>query len=352
MLVNPSFTGMSEFATTGNKIEPGAALLSSGFIPQEILPAEHFNWLMNRASKGVIEGETYIDNINKELNALLVNLATAPNSGATQISDKTVSTATINTIMKRDSAGRAKVVAPSASDDIAILSTVTTHAELTAAGTHGSAVAATINTLVHRDSAGRAQIVSPSVDADIANKSYVDTYVPAGVTLPFAGASVPTGWLLCNGSAVSRTAYSRLFSAIGTTWGGGDGSTTFNLPDMREAAPVGAGTFSAVTGTTHVAITSHDAFNLGQFKDDQMQEHWHNLQATVSGTVGTQPVSASNFIASSAADMGGRYMWHPTAGTVNTVSVRNAITDGTNGTPRTGTTTRTKQIGINYIIRY
>ena len=204
MLVNPSFTGMVEFATTGDKSEPGAALLSSGYIPQEILPAEQFNWLMNRASKGVTESESYIDNINKELNALLVNLATTPNSGTTQISDKTVSAATINTIMKRDSAGRAKVVAPSASDDIAVLSTVTTHAALTVAGTHGSAVAATINTLVHRDSAGRAQIVSPSADADIANKGWTRDYcVPVG-TVYFQGPNDATPSTLWPGTTWSN----------------------------------------------------------------------------------------------------------------------------------------------------
>jgi len=57
--------------------------------------------------------------------------------------------------------------------------------------------------------------------------------VPTGVTLPFAGTSEPTGYLLCFGQAVSRTTYADLFSAISTTYGTGDGSTTFNLPDMR-----------------------------------------------------------------------------------------------------------------------
>ncbi len=58
--------------------------------------------------------------------------------------------------------------------------------------------------------------------------------VPAGVVFPFAGAgSVPTGFLLCNGQAVSRTTYADLFAVIGTLYGVGDGSTTFNVPDFR-----------------------------------------------------------------------------------------------------------------------
>ncbi|MBN2496911.1 MAG: tail fiber protein [Deltaproteobacteria bacterium] len=63
--------------------------------------------------------------------------------------------------------------------------------------------------------------------------------VPVGTVLPFAGpvdnviAMPPSGWLLCDGSAVSRTAYARLFEVIGTAHGAGDGTTTFNLPDYR-----------------------------------------------------------------------------------------------------------------------
>jgi len=57
--------------------------------------------------------------------------------------------------------------------------------------------------------------------------------VPPGVVIAFASATPPAGWLLCDGSAVSRANYPNLFAAIGTAWGVGDGSTTFNLPDLR-----------------------------------------------------------------------------------------------------------------------
>ena len=56
---------------------------------------------------------------------------------------------------------------------------------------------------------------------------------PTGVVLPFAGAAAPVGWLLCYGQTVSRATYAALFAAIGTTYGAGDGSTTFALPDLR-----------------------------------------------------------------------------------------------------------------------
>lgn len=63
--------------------------------------------------------------------------------------------------------------------------------------------------------------------------------VPTGVVNPFAGSAAPSGWLLCEGQAVSRTTYSALFAVLGTTYGVGDGSTTFTLPNMKGRVPVG-----------------------------------------------------------------------------------------------------------------
>ena len=64
-------------------------------------------------------------------------------------------------------------------------------------------------------------------------KQQLDALLPAGAVAYFGMSSAPTGWLIADGSAVSRTAYAALFAAIGTTFGAGDGSTTFNLPDLR-----------------------------------------------------------------------------------------------------------------------
>jgi microcystin-dependent protein len=64
-------------------------------------------------------------------------------------------------------------------------------------------------------------------------------FVPVGVVVPFAGSTSPAGWELCYGQAVSRTTYAGLFATIGTTYGSGDGSTTFNVPDMRGRVTAG-----------------------------------------------------------------------------------------------------------------
>ncbi|MDD3084149.1 MAG: tail fiber protein, partial [Candidatus ainarchaeum sp.] len=86
---------------------------------------------------------------------------------------------------------------------------------------------------------------------------------PTGSITMFAGSSAPTDWLICDGSAISRTTYSDLFNIIGEIYGVGDGSTTFNIPDLRGVVPVGkteTGTFNALNNTggseTHTLTTS------------------------------------------------------------------------------------------------
>jgi len=70
--------------------------------------------------------------------------------------------------------------------------------------------------------------------------------VPPGAMTEYGAASAPAGWLLCDGTAVSRTTYSALFAIISTNYGAGDASTTFNLPDLRGRVPVGKGTHASV----------------------------------------------------------------------------------------------------------
>jgi microcystin-dependent protein len=73
---------------------------------------------------------------------------------------------------------------------------------------------------------------------DQATEELIKTML-TGAIFPFAGETIPNGFLLCDGSAVSRADYADLFAIIGTNYGSGDGTTTFNLPDMRGRVPVG-----------------------------------------------------------------------------------------------------------------
>lgn len=93
---------------------------------------------------------------------------------------------------------------------------------------------------------------------------YVPSSVPVGAIMPFAGSTVPnSNWLACGGAAVSRTTYSALFSYIGTTYGVGDGSTTFNVPNYN------TGAFLRGLGGNALA--------LGALQSDQYGSHTHAL---------------------------------------------------------------------------
>ena len=70
-------------------------------------------------------------------------------------------------------------------------------------------------------------------------KNTININTPVGVITAYAGDTAPNGWLLCDGSAVSRTTYANLFSVLGTKCGAGDGSTTFNLPNIKGRSLVG-----------------------------------------------------------------------------------------------------------------
>lgn len=94
-------------------------------------------------------------------------------------------------------------------------------------------------------------LATPTVSTDAATKAYVDgisaSAAPTGAVVQYAGAAAPTGWLACDGGAVSRVTYATLFALVGTTFGPGDGATTFNVPDTRGRAAIGIGTGTGLT---------------------------------------------------------------------------------------------------------
>ena len=97
---------------------------------------------------------------------------------------------------------------------------------------------------------------------------------PIGALLSFAGSTAPLGWLMCDGAAVSRATYAALFAVIGTTYGVGDGSTTFNVPDLRNRVPVGSGS-TYTRGQTGGAATV-------TLSSAQMPSHSHTFSDTSS----------------------------------------------------------------------
>lgn len=120
----------------------------------------------------------------------------------------------------------------------------------------------------------------------------------------FAGATLPPGWIQCDGSAIARATYSVLFAVIGTTWGVGDGSTTFNVPNLLERFPLGAGgpyplgqhggTTSVILAPTNLASHTHSVVDTGHTHGITDPGHHHTDTTVVSNiTVGASAGGAS-----------------------------------------------------------
>jgi len=105
---------------------------------------------------------------------------------------------------------------------------------------------------------------------DLTGVPTAEAFIPAGILTPFAGTSAPDGWIICDGDAISRTTFADLFDVIGTTYGAGDGSTTFNIPDLRSRVPIGKGT------TVNNTLGSTD----GVAEGDRSLTHNHNVTIT------------------------------------------------------------------------
>lgn len=141
--------------------------------------------------------------------------------------------------------------------------------------------------------------------------------VPVGSVTMFASNGAPTGWLECNGTAVSRTTYAGLFAAIGTVFGTGDGSTTFNLPDMR-------GEFARGWDNGR-GIDPARAF--GSAQADELEAHVHSVQ----------PPAAADDTASGLTTTG--------TGGAETITPYNTASTG-------GSETRPRNIALLFIIKY
>ena len=162
--------------------------------------------------------------------------------------------------------------------------------------------------------------------------------VPAGSIFSFASTTVPSGYLECNGAAVSRSTYATLFAAISTTFGVGDGSATFNLPDLR-------GQF--VRGWANNATgTGDDGRSFASSQSDQNKTHGHTASVTdpghrhVTKGHGTQDDGGSNLTGSTSGGTSSTSM--NDANTGISVSV---ASDG-------GAEVRVKNIALMYVIKF
>jgi microcystin-dependent protein len=173
---------------------------------------------------------------------------------------------------------------------------------------------------------------------------------PIGVIRLFAGSVAPDGWLICNGSTVSRSAYNNLFKVIGTTYGAGNSNTTFTLPDMRGRIPICAGTGTSLTART---LGSNVGAETATLSEANMASHTH---AT---TVGTQSVNHTHSGTSGTVSADHTHGWGRNVGSFGSYGLRDGANRSANGTPNTqganqdhshATTTGTESANHNHTV--
>jgi hypothetical protein len=157
--------------------------------------------------------------------------------------------------------------------------------------------------------------------------------LPAGAVQAFAMNSAPSGWLAADGAAISRTTYAALFTAIGTTYGTGDGSTTFTLPDLRASFVRGAGSDGVATAGT-----------FGVKQADDFKSHTHT--ATVTDPGHTHTSNAQRITAGSG--LGGGSQSVTAATTINSSTTGITVANASTG----GTETRPRNIAMLYCIKF
>jgi microcystin-dependent protein len=204
-----------------------------------------------------------------------------------------------------------------------------------------------------------------AVESDTASNfapgSAISNLVPPGTVVPYAGVvggSVmpPPGWMLCDGSAVSRTTYANLFTGIGTGWGSGDGATTFNLPDLRGLFLRGvdpnathdpdASSRTTINpgGNTGAAVGTYEADAYGNHShgvNDPGHAHGFSAFYWDNGIVDGHWLGGS----SQAPDMPATTFWSQSLGTAGSGT---GITLQAAGGPET----RSKNAAVNYIIKF
>jgi microcystin-dependent protein len=123
-----------------------------------------------------------------------------------------------------------------------------------------------------------------------------------GIIVATGRTTAPAGWLLCSGAAVSRVAYSALFAAIGTAFGAGDGSITFNVPDLRGRAPFGADAMGgAAAGRLTTAGSGLNAVLGAAGGDQRLAQHYHTINhGTVAATTAPTGLTLATASAASA----------------------------------------------------
>lgn len=191
---------------------------------------------------------------------------------------------------------------------------------------------------------GMASITNSVID-DLSPAIFTSALGLTGEMRMYGGGAAPVGWLLCNGAAVSRATYASLFNVIGTTFGTGDGSTTFNLPDLSGRAPIGAGQGAGLTNRVLGTKVGAETHTLTQ-AETPLKTHTH-------GVTDAGHAHAMNEFNDLAGGTGsGRISGTTNIGTVSTTSVTTGVTiNGAGDTAATGHNNMQPVLVVNFIIK-
>jgi len=133
--------------------------------------------------------------------------------------------------------------------------------------------------VVCQDPTGAVLFDSDPVNGLANTAGYQPGSIPIGAIMPYGGGTPPAGWLACGGQAVSRAAYAPLYAVIGTAFGTGDGSTTFNIPDLRGNVAVGKDDMTGVAASRVTSgISGLDGSTIGAMGgNERLQTHLHSI---------------------------------------------------------------------------
>jgi microcystin-dependent protein len=248
---------------------PGSAIrasdLNNNFLQTLYVSQETQDVVASSSSAGL---QTQITAANNTAN-IAITTANSASTTANGIAS-TANTALANSSSAVTQAGNAVTTANAASATANAISTVATSAQTTA-----NTAQTTANTAQTAANAAQATANTAITNAATAQSTANSAFVPAGAVAYFAMNTAPSGYLKANGAAISRSTYATLFAAIGTTFGNGDGSTTFNLPDLR-------GEFIRGWDDSR-GVDSGRAFGSAQTDDLKSHTHTYGLALLVVG---------------------------------------------------------------------
>ena len=325
------------FGDNATKVEPDNNKKSNGWQQGDVVPAEWMNWGWYHNSKGITDLNKGVTSMEKEINSVLSSFGITPAeltnnqlltamrlnasfvtaTGTTITGPLLVSGGTIRVLFTQNITGSDTTTGLTISYNTQSIA-VKVYKDGSLANFTAAKISWQESSVVHRyiDAGTTVELLYDGTQFIIVNDPVVlkssryaihaDGSVEGGAIgdiKPISLISMPYGWLECDGSAKSRTEFAKLFNFFSnekydsphtllSRYGTGNGSTTFNLPDYREVALVGAGQ------NGKDSIATHDVYTVGQFQDDQVLNHAHILPTVGGGNTtvfgATYTVQGSN----------------------------------------------------------